>query len=124
MSKTVDPKNMSKFDRRYLQDRGIDPDEYAARFVLVDEDEDELETADGQEAGRLNQDDEVEDVPYSEWTVAELQAEVDNRNATRTEGEDNYLAPATRKKADLITVLEADDELDRQLATDSDDDEA
>lgn len=36
MSKTINPDKMSKFDRQYLADRGIDPDNYEANFTLDD----------------------------------------------------------------------------------------
>lgn len=48
-------------------------------------------------------DDEAED--YSGWTVAELQAEVDERNAER-----ETKLPRPSKKGELIAVLETDDE--------------
>lgn len=126
MSKVVDPENMSKFDRRYLQDRGIDPDEYAARFRLVEEPDDDEEDdgpvlveqpQEGQEPGRLNQAEDTDIPPYEEWNVKALRNEIKNRNETRDE--DSKIEPASSNKPDLIAALEADDELDN----DSDDED-
>jgi hypothetical protein len=50
-----------------------------------------------------SEEDEGED--YSAWTVAELQAEIDERNADREEK-----LPRPSKKGELIAVLETDDE--------------
>jgi hypothetical protein len=46
-----------------------------------------------------------EDVPYTEWTVLELQNEVRRRNA-----EQSKTLPVPSKKADLVRTLEDDDE--------------
>lgn len=58
--------------------------------------EPEAETLDGAD------DDEA---PYSEWTAAELATEVRRRNA-----EEGKSLSVPSKKADLVKVLEADDE--------------
>lgn len=125
MSKTVDPKNMTKFDRQYLKDRGIDPDEYAARFALTDDDEaEEVEPAEGQEPGRLNQDPDAAAPDYADWDVADLKREITQRNETRDE--DGKIVPegtgtdGRLRKSDLVAALEADDALD---ADDSDDED-
>lgn len=57
-------------------------------------------------AGADEDDDEIP--PYSEWKVADLQSEIDNRNADRDEAD--QIVPTGKLKADLITALEADDE--------------
>lgn len=49
-----------------------------------------------------------EPVSYDDWKVAELKQEIDNRNADRDPEGDNYL-DGSGNKADLISVLEADD---------------
>lgn len=46
-----------------------------------------------------------DEAPYSEWTAAELATEVRRRNA-----EDGKSLSVPSKKADLVKVLEADDE--------------
>ena len=46
-----------------------------------------------------------DDAPYSEWTVAELQNEVRRRNA-----EESKTLPVPTRKADLVQVLEKDDD--------------
>lgn len=57
-------------------------------------------------AGAAEEDDEEdEDEDYSSWTVAELQAEIDERN----DGRETPL-PKPSKKGELIAVLETDDE--------------
>lgn len=58
--------------------------------------EPEPETLDGED------DDEA---PYSEWRVTELQTEVRRRNA-----EEGKALPISSKKADLVKVLEDDDD--------------
>ena len=51
----------------------------------------------------------LEDVPpYPEWTVDELRAEVNTRNAERAD--DTKITPDSNLKADLIAALELDDE--------------
>jgi hypothetical protein len=51
MSKQINPEKLSKFDRQYLRDRGIDPDEYVARMTATDEpDEVEDDTVEEGEA--------------------------------------------------------------------------
>lgn len=102
MSKVVNPDKMSRFDRQYLADRGIDPDEYAEQHVL-------------DESGRVVARDEPveaeeEEVPpYTEWKKAELLAELGRRNQIRTENDRPSLEPASEKNADLAAALEADD---------------
>lgn len=51
---------------------------------------------------------------YAAMRVADLKAEIDKRNQDREEAD---LLPAEGKKADLIAVLEADDE-DAESSTD------
>lgn len=46
-----------------------------------------------------------EEAPYSEWTASELATEVRRRNA-----EEGKTLSVPSKKADLVKVLEADDE--------------
>lgn len=121
MSKTIDPENMSKFDREYLISRNIDPDEYAERYRLTEDDEiEDAEVEEGQEPGRTGQaggaeadDEEGEDVPYSEWSMDELRIELRNRE----------LDDSGRKKAELIARLEADDAAEEPTGTTEDDDE-
>lgn len=48
------------------------------------------------------------DYSDAEWTVAELQKEIDGRNEDREEGE--QIVPTSGKKADLIAALMTDDE--------------
>lgn len=47
-----------------------------------------------------------DDVPYTDWKLAELQAEVDDRNKER---DADKKLPRTGTKAELAKVLEADD---------------
>jgi hypothetical protein len=56
------------------------------------------------------------DEDYSTWTVDTLNAEIDRRNADLEE--DERIAPEGRKKDDLISALEADDQA---IHLDSDD---
>lgn len=51
----------------------------------------------------------VEEVPYPEWTAAELSDEAKRRNS-----EQGKSLPVAGKKADLIKALEADDEASGQ----------
>lgn len=46
-----------------------------------------------------------DEAPYSEWKVTELQTEIRRRNA-----EEDKSLPISSKKADLVKVLEDDDE--------------
>lgn len=63
MSKRIDVSpELNEFDRQYLRDRNINPDEYE-----LPEDP----------ASVLEPDE--EDVPYTEWTKAELKTELRNR---------------------------------------------
>lgn len=103
MSKVVNPDRMSKFDRQYLQDRGIDPDEYAEKFTFVDG---QVVPRDEVEADEVEAD---EIPPYSEWVKKDLQAEIDKRNAEREAAGLEPLDPASDKNDDLVAVLEADD---------------
>lgn len=87
MSKVIEPTAfLSDFDRQYLIARGKNPDDY---ILPAEEAPDEVP-------------------PYSEWAVADLKREVDQRNAER-ELEADHIAPTSGKKADLIVALEADD---------------
>lgn len=104
MSRTVDPENMSKFDRQYLQDRNIDPDEYAQKFVLDEDDVVVPRLEDDEESDEESGD---EDVPYSQWQLKELKRELKSRN----------LSYAGKDPAVLITRLEEDD---AEKAEDSD----
>lgn len=108
MSKTINPDKMSKFDRQYLEDRGIDPDEYASKWQLgedgqltarvesedeeppaVENQADEQPESEGPVADAENAapepesegegESEGEDVPYTEWTDEELATEVKSR---------------------------------------------
>ena len=54
---------------------------------------------------------EVEEDPndsYRNWKNAELQAEIDNRNSVRADGD--KIVPDGTKKDDLVSALERDDE--------------
>jgi hypothetical protein len=51
----------------------------------------------------------VEEVPYDKWTNAELIEEINERNTTRAEADLEPL-PTNGKKAELVAVLEKDDE--------------
>jgi hypothetical protein len=125
VSKTINPNKMSKFDRQYLVDRGIDPDEYAEKYELNDYGE-LVPREDGPSDGELNQADvdEPEDESYSTWDAKELQAEIAKRNEGRDE--ENQIAPegtgkdGRLRKADLVAALEADDEAN----ADGDDEDA
>lgn len=122
MSKQIDPTQpLSDFDKRYLEDRLIDPAELGLETTILGEVPDAPEkglTSDGTaryragtvptDVGQLTLDDEdEEDVPYSEWTNDELRAEVRARNANRAEAD--LIVPTADKKAQLIAALEADD---------------
>lgn len=89
MSKVIEPGPfLSDFDRQYLVDRGLNPDDYIV--PITDENEDEVP-------------------PYPEWRKAELKAEVDRRNTLRAESGRDPIQPASDKNEDLILALEADD---------------
>lgn len=108
MSRIVDPENMSKFDRQYLSDRNIDPDEYAERFQLTEDDvvvprDPEPEEAEVQSTG--------EDVPYTQWRLAELKTELKNRNLSYA-GKDPAVLIARLEESDAEQAEDADTEGD------------
>lgn len=49
------------------------------------------------------------DQAYSEWSAKQLKAEIDRRNADRTE--DTQIVLDGNKKSDAVAALEADDEV-------------
>lgn len=55
--------------------------------------------------------------PYSEWSPAQIKAEVARRNAER--GDDDQLVLKGKKKADAVKMLEEDDEAQSPGADDS-----
>jgi hypothetical protein len=85
--------SLSAEDRKYLLDRGRDS--------LVDRIDEEHGVDDGS-------DEESETADYSTWTVAELVAEINDRNETRAEAD---LEPIGTKgtKAELVARLVEDD---------------
>lgn len=118
MSRQIDPDNLSDEDRKYLEDRAIDPDQYAEQHRLRSG-----EVKEGEEPGRLGQaggpeadEGDGEDVPYSEWTIAELRTEVENR-------EIHPELNRKLRKGELIALLETADQSDAPRGTTDDDDE-
>lgn len=139
MSKIVNPAKMTRFDRRYLADRGIDPDEYAEKYRLVDgqlvardegpsdaelnetdedvvsegglpEPPDEItEDMAGDQATTDDEDEDAEDDGYSTWGNEDLREELRRRELT-----------VNGKKRELIARLEADD-AERESSDDEDD---
>ena len=59
----------------------------------------------------------VEVAGYQSLTVAELEAEIKARNDGRDA--DEHIAPASKRKGDLIDALEADDATDPEDESDS-----
>jgi hypothetical protein len=125
LSRVIDPENMSDADRRYLRDRAIDPDDYSERHRLLSEDEVEpVEPEEGQEPARLNQeggpeadeDGDDEDVPYSEWTIAELRTEIEGRPGVE-------MPEGRARKGELIRLLEEDDQKEGPTGATDDPDE-
>lgn len=89
MSKTIMPsKTLSDFDRQYLSDRGLNPDDY----ILADEEEAP------DEDGETEDDGDGEDVPYTDWTKDELEIELQSRGLKKS-----------GDKAELIARLEEHD---------------
>lgn len=91
-------------------ERGLDPDDYetwadlATAIGETDEPEEEESEDDEEEEPEEDEgeEEEADDVPpYSEWSTADLKAEVENRGLD-----------ATGKKSALVAALEADDEED------------
>lgn len=96
MSKKIEPAPfLSEFDRQYLSDRGLNPDDYIVE--VTEENADQVP-------------------PYSEWSVPDLEREVEERNAEEDRDEDDKIeVVGTGKnggvlKQDLIAALEADDD--------------
>lgn len=63
-------------------------------------------------ADEADEDEEDDNAPYEAWTVPQLKEEIGRRNDAKAEGED--LLPTTGVKADLVAVLEDDDEERKQ----------
>lgn len=96
MSKTIVPsKTLSKFDRQYLVARGKNPDDY----ILADEEEEtpptppvtppeQPETPDDED----DETEDEEDIPYSEWTVDELEIELQDRGLKKSGNKDELIA--------------------------------
>lgn len=91
------PEKLSDEDRKYLADRGLTPEAYAAQQQARDA----LRNAVVGVARRRQPRPVVEEVdePYSQWAADELKSELRNRNLS-VEG----------RKADWVARLEADDE--------------
>ena len=97
------------------EEAGLDPDDYGTWAELAtalgeaegeeepeDEDEpEEDESEDEDESDEEESDEEDEVPPYSEWSLPDLKAEIENRGLD-----------ATGKKSALVAALEADDEED------------
>jgi hypothetical protein len=132
MSMEIDPKNVSTDNElRYLRDRPWKIDEYRRQGFIAEmdaveanipmksdpTDETRIHTdqmrvgtqapqmSDPRSSGVL-EDDEVDD-NYEEWSVADLKAEIEARNAERAEG--SHLALSGNKDA-LVKRLKEDDE--------------
>lgn len=139
MSRQIEPgKRLSKFERQYLRDRDIDPDEFEQSEPV-----DEVETddeggilSDGTNVARAGQlptdlghppkpssetdparaqggDSALDDEGYSDWDAKALKAEIARRNEDRDE--DSQIVPegsgteGRLRKGDLVAALEADD---------------
>lgn len=111
MSRIVDPENMSSFDRQYLQDRNIDPDEYAERFVLDEDEETVVPRLESVEEDEAEVESTGEDVPYSQWKLAELKQELKNRNLSYA-GKDPAVLIARLEESDAEAAEDADTEGD------------
>jgi hypothetical protein len=89
MSKDIDTSDVSSLgqeDLQYLADRALLTPEQEAEFL-----------GDGNDAEF-----------YEDMTVKALTAEIDSRNASRSE--DDQIVPEGKAKADLVAALTADDE--------------
>lgn len=118
MSRQIDPDNITEQDEQYLRERSIDPEQYAEQHRIRTG-----EVKEGEEPGRLNQaggpeadEDSDEDVPYSEWTIAELRSEIDSREGVE-------IPEGKPRKSQLISILEQDDQEDQPTGNTDDDDE-
>lgn len=107
MSKTIMPsKTLSKFDRQYLIDRGQNPDD----FILPAEEEtpptppatapEQPENPVSEDEAETEDEDE-EDIPYSEWTVDELEIELQNRSLKKSGNKDELIARLEEHDATL-----------------------
>jgi hypothetical protein len=129
MSRVVDPTDVKVDDRAYLLTRPWMMDEFrrqgyeaemdaVAKGVKIrksPEEESKLSTEDLRVGTQAPQQLDArpsgspvdeDDVDYSEWSVADLKAEIDARNAE--EGRSEKL-PSNGNKATLVAALEADD---------------
>lgn len=108
MSKTIVPSTeLSDFDRQYLRDRGLNPDDYileadeeetTPRTPPVTETPEQPETPDGEGEGETEDE---EDIPYSEWTVDELEIELGNRSLKKSGNKDELIARLEEHDATL-----------------------
>ena len=86
------------------EEAGLDPEDYetwAELATALSEAEPEEEEAEEESEEEESEDDDDEVPPYSEWSLADLKAEIENRGLE-----------ATGKKSALVAALEADDEED------------
>jgi hypothetical protein len=120
LSRQIDPDNLTEEDRKYLQDRSIDPDAFVEQHRLrTGEPRPEDEPAKKNQAGGPEADepsDDAEDVPYSEWTIAELRTEIEGREGLE-------VPEGKPRKGELIALLERDDAEDGVTGSTDDPDE-
>lgn len=118
MSRQIDPDNLTPEDEKYLRDRSIDPDAYVEQHRLrTGEPQPGDEPARKNQAGGPDADEsDDEDVPYSEWTIAELKTEIETREGLE-------VPEGKPRKAELIQILESDDQGDAPTGSTDDPDE-
>jgi len=103
-----EPGKLNLEERAFLQDRMLLP--AGAREVTGDQmREMQQELADEREARNRLQpaEDDLENLPYAEWSKKQLVEEIDARNADR---DDDAKLSKSGTKPELVEALEADDE--------------